>query len=547
MDLKLFFEQIKKFFNTMTRSQKIVLFTSTGVLIAGIVFILIISSRVDYAPLFTNLNQQDEASIISYLEQKKIDYKLVNQTTIEVPKEKVYKLRLELVAAGLPKHGVVGFEIFDKQSFGTTNFVENINYIRALEGELTRTIDSIGEVKSARVNLAIPKPTIFTEEQSPPTASVVLDLNSPLSQRQIIAIQKLVAASVPKLTYKNVTILDSEGNLLSKNENEDELLTANELKYKSIVEKEYSQRIKNLLTPILGKGKFVASVDVELDLSKVKKTSVVYDPNSVVVSEENEESTSTSPSNGGIPGVVSNVGNNTKTTTQSQAKSSKSKSVTNYDVGKTETVTNEPLIKIKKISVAVVVDGIYQPVKNKKGKIIKYKYEPQSAQTIQLIKDAVMKAIGYNKARGDEVSVSSMKFSANSESKKEAGGGMVVSSHGIVASLIGYYKYALMALLLFIFYFLFLRKFIKNTLKISELEKERRAAQESMAVEESEVKGKSIKEIEKEISTQLDEEENINEEAIKSKVMEDKIREKAEQNPEEVANLVKTILSTKSK
>ncbi len=547
MDLKLFFEQIKKFFNTMTRSQKIVLFTSTGVLIAGIVFILIISSRVDYAPLFTNLNQQDEASIISYLEQKKIDYKLVNQTTIEVPKEKVYKLRLELVAAGLPKHGVVGFEIFDKQSFGTTNFVENINYIRALEGELTRTIDSIGEVKSARVNLAIPKPTVFTEEQSPPTASVVLDLNSPLSQRQIIAIQKLVAASVPKLTYKNVTILDSEGNLLSKNENEDELLTANELKYKSIVEKEYSQRIKNLLTPILGKGKFVASVDVELDLSKVKKTSVVYDPNSVVVSEENEESTSTSPSNGGIPGVVSNVGNNTKTTTQSQAKSSKSKSVTNYDVGKTETVTNEPLIKIKKISVAVVVDGIYQPVKNKKGKIIKYKYEPQSAQTIQLIKDAVMKAIGYNKARGDEVSVSSMKFSANSESKKEAGGGMVVSSHGIVASLIGYYKYALMALLLFIFYFLFLRKFIKNTLKISELEKERRAAQESMAVEESEVKGKSIKEIEKEISTQLDEEENINEEAIKSKVMEDKIREKAEQNPEEVANLVKTILSTKSK
>lgn len=547
MDLKLFFEQIKKFFNTMTRSQKIVLFTSTGVLIAGIVFILIISSRVDYEPLFTNLNQQDEASIISYLEQKKIDYKLVNQTTIEVPKEKVYKLRLELVAAGLPKHGVVGFEIFDKQSFGTTNFVENINYIRALEGELTRTIDSIGEVKSARVNLAIPKPTIFTEEQSPPTASVVLDLNSPLSKRQIIAIQKLVAASVPKLTYKNVTILDSEGNLLSRNENEDEVLTANELKYKSIVEKEYSQRIKNLLTPILGKGKFVASVDVELDLSKVKKTSVVYDPNSVVVSEENEESTSTSPSNGGIPGVISNVGNNTKATAQSQAKSSKSKSVTNYDVGKTETVTNEPLIKIKKISVAVVVDGIYQPIKNKKGKIIQYKYQPQSTQTIQLIKDAVMKAIGYNKARGDEVSVSSMKFSANNESKTKAGGGMVVNSHGIVASLIGYYKYALMALLLFIFYFLFLRKFIKNTLKISELEKERRAAEEAKTVEESEVKGKSIKEIEKEISTQLDEEENINEEAIKSKVMEDKIREKAEQNPEEVANLVKTILSTKSK
>ncbi len=545
MDLKLFFEQIKKFFNTMTRSQKIVLFSSTGVLIAGIIFIFIISSQVNYAPLFTNLNQQDASSIISYLDKKKIDYKLVNGTTIEVPKDKVYKLRLDLVAAGLPKHGVVGFEIFDKQSFGTTNFVENINYIRALEGELTRTIDSLDEVKSARVNLAIPKPTIFTEEQSQPTASVVLNLYRPLSRRQIIAIQKLVASSVPKLTYKNVTIIDSNGNLLSKNENEDELLTANELKYKSLVEKQYAQRINNLLTPILGKGKFVSSVDVELDLSKVKKTSVVYDPNSVVVSEENEESTSTSPSSGGVPGVISNVGNNTKTV-QSQSKSSKSKSVTNYDVGKTETVTSEPLIKIKKISVAVVVDGIYKPIKDKKGKIAKYKYEPQNAQTVQMIKDAVMKAIGYSKARGDQISVSSMKFSGNAHEAK-AGGGMNLSSHGLISSFIGYYKYALMALLLFIFYFLFLRKFIKNTMKISEMEKERREAQKASSIEESEVKGKSIKDIEREISNQLEEEENINEEAIKSKVMEDKIREKAEQNPEEVANLVKTILSTKGK
>ncbi len=544
MDLRLFFEQIKKFFNTMTRSQRIVLFVSTGVLIAGIIFILIISSQVNYTPLFTNLNQQDAASIISYLEQKKIDYKLVNGTTIEVPKDKVYKLRLDLVAAGLPEHGVVGLEIFDKQSFGTTNFVENINYIRALEGELTRTIESIAEVKSAKVNLAIPKPTIFTEEQSLPTASVVLNLYSQLSTRQIIAIQKLIAASVPRLIYKNVTIIDSNGNLLSKNEDNEELLTANELKYKSIVEKEYSQRIKNLLTPILGKGKFVESVDVELDLSKVKKTSIVYDPNSVVVSEENEESTSTAPASGGVPGVISNVGNNTKTV-QSQSKSSKSKSITNYDVGKTETVTKEPLIKIKKISVAVVVDGIYQPIKNKKGKITRYKYQPQNPQTMQLIKDAVMKAIGYNKARGDQVSVSSIKFSNNKSESKV--GGKMGASQGIISSFVGYYKYVIMAILLFIFYFMFLRKFIKNTIKISEMEKSKKEKEEAEEVKEGEVKGKTIKEIEMEISSQLDEEENVNEEAIKSKVMEDKIREKAQENPEEVANLIKTILSTKGK
>ena len=543
MDLKLFFEQVKKFFGTMTRSQKIVLFSSTGVLLIGIIFIFIMSSKVNYAPLFTNLNQQDASGIITYLEQKKIDYKLINGTTIEVPKDQVYRLRLDLVAAGLPRHGVVGFEVFDKQNFGTTNFVENINYIRALEGELTRTIDSIGEIKSSKVNLAIPKPTIFTEEQSPPTASVVLNLYSPLSQRQVIAIQKLVAASIPRLTYKNVTILDNNGNLLSKNENEDELLTANELKYKSLVEKEYNERIKKLLNPILGRGKFVASVDVELDLSKVQKTSVSYDPNSVVVSEENEESSSASPSSGGVPGVISNVGNNTKSA-QSQSKSTKSKSITNYDVGKIQTLTKEPLIKIKKISAAVVVDGQYQPIKNKKGKIVKYKYVPEDPKTLQQIQNAVMTAIGYSKARGDQVSVSSIEFSG-AKQNSNGGGTMGNPAHGVLSSFIGYYKYAIMALLLFIFYFLFLRKFIKNSMQVSVMQSKEKEKSESQ--EEKSVKGKTIREIENEISSKLDAEENINEDAIKSKVMEDKIREKAQENPEEMANLIKTILSAKNK
>ncbi len=552
MNFKLFIEQIKKFYNSMTKQQRIILFSSLGVLLAGLVFVFVMSSRVSYAPLFTNLNAKDASDIVAYLNQHGIKYKLENGgSVIEVPKDMVYSLRLDLVAAGLPKHGVVGFEIFDKQNFGTTPFVENINYIRALQGELTRTIENIAEVKSARVNIAIPKPTIFTERQQPPTASIVLDLYRPLSRDQILAIQKLVAAAVPGLSYKDVTIVDSEGNLLSINSSQQQLLTANELKYKQVVEQQYVQRIKGLLRPILGKDKFVVSVNVDLDLSRVKKKSITYDPNSVVVSEQNEESTTTTPVNGGVPGVISNVGNNTTSKSQ-MSKSSKSKTITNYDVGKTETVTEEPLIKIKSVSASVVVDGIYEPVKNKKGKITGYKFKPLPKDELAAIQQAVMSAIGYNKDRGDKVTVTCMKFAAKGGSMNNSllnGGNMVIN----VAS---YYKYALIALLIALFYFFFLRKFIKNVITASmpKAEKEEEGKEaiakegaEAEELEEEQVKGKTIKEIEEEIASKLEEEEEVDEEKIRSSVMEEKIREAAQQNPEEIASLIKTLLASKPK
>ncbi|WP_022669668.1 flagellar basal-body MS-ring/collar protein FliF [Hippea alviniae] len=550
MDFKLFIEQIKKFYNSMSKQQRIVLFSSLGVLLAGLIFIFAMASRVSYAPLFTNLNAKDAADIVSYLNQHGIKYKLENGgSVIEVPKDMVYSLRLDLVAAGLPKHGVVGFEIFDKQNFGTTPFVENINYIRALEGELTRTIENIAEVKSARVNIAIPKPTIFTERQQPPTASIVLDLYRPLSRDQILAIQRLVAAAVPGLSYKDVTIVDSEGNLLSINSSQEQLLTANELKYKQIVEQQYTQRIKNLLQPILGKDKFVVSVNVDLDLSRVKKKSITYDPNSVVVSEESEESSTTTPVNGGVPGVISNIGNNT--TTQSQvSKSSKSKTITNYDVGRTETLTEEPLIKIKSVSAAVVVDGMYEPIKNKKGKITGYKFKPLPQSEIAAIQQAVMSAIGYNKNRGDKVTVTCMKFASTKGGNM---GNSILGGGNMVINVASYYKYALVALLLALFYFLFLRRFIKNVMTASlpkvEKEEEMKAEEgkETEEIEEEKVKGKTIKEIEEEIASKLEEEEVVDEEKIRSSMMEEKIREAAQQNPEEVASLIKTLLASKPK
>ena len=533
MDFKLFLEQLKKFFKAMTKQQRVLLLISVLVLFAALMFVILSGSNIRYAPLFSNLSPKDTANITNYLDQKKISYKLLDESTIEVPKEEVYKVRLDLISKGLPSGGVVGFEIFDKQNFGTTNFVENINYIRALEGELTRTIDSIKEVKSSKINLAIPKPTIFTEREQLPKASVMLELYSPLTNRQVRAIQRLVAAAVPKLTYKNVTVVDSDGDLLSAKENGNDLLASNELKYKKFIENEYQDKIKEMLLPILGKSKFVVAVNVELDLSKTTKKTLAYDPNSVVVSEQSEESSATNPANGGVPGVVSNVGGQ-KQAKNEESKKSTSKTTTNYDVGKTEIQTIEPLIKIKKVSASVVVDGKY--LKSKEGKV---KYIPRTKQEIEMIRNAVVNAVGYDKKRGDSISVSNMEFRKNIV---KLGGEKTMSVRDIIFNH-DIYRYAIAFLLIVLFYFLFLRKFIKNVYDVGSLTSNvsgKTPAAEGVA----EAKGKSIKELEEEFARKLEQETQVDEKTIKNKVMEDKIREKAEKNPEEMANLLKSMMST---
>ncbi len=269
MDIKKFLEEIKNFYNRMSKKQKVVLFSSFAGLILALMLVFWLGSRVSYGVLFSNLSDKDTSNIINYLDQQKIPYKIVNGNTIEVPKDSVYKLRLDLAAKGLPSGGVVGFEIFDKQNLSMTSFLENVDYTRALEGELTRTIENISSVDSARVNLAIPKPSVFVDKEQPPTASIVLKLNSQISPNQVYAIQKLVAASVPNLTPDNVTIVDTNGNLLSRKENSEDTMASNELQYKQLIEREYARKIKNLLLPIVGENKIVATVNVDLDLSKV--------------------------------------------------------------------------------------------------------------------------------------------------------------------------------------------------------------------------------------------------------------------------------------
>ncbi|MGC8502626.1 flagellar basal-body MS-ring/collar protein FliF [Desulfurella sp.] len=553
MDIKKFLEEIKNFYNRMSKNQKVVLFSSFAGLILALTLIFLIGSRVNYAVLFSNLNDKDASSITNYLDQQKIPYKIVSGNTIEVPRDSVYKLRLDLAAKGLPSGGVVGFEIFDKQNLSMTSFLENVDYTRALEGELTRTIENISSVDSARVNLAIPKPSVFVEKEQPPTASIVLKLNSQISHNQVYAIQKLVAASVPNLTPDNVTIVDTNGNLLSKKENSDETIASSELQYKQLIEKEYAHKIKDLLLPIVGENQIVTTVNVDLDLSKVTQKSIKYDPNSVVRSEQTEEEKNWSQTNGGIPGVISNIGANqpanaaasttttatptTATSQQSPLVSEKTKNTTNYEISQTETNVVEPLIKIRRVSAAVIVDGNYQYNKKTKKEV----YSPLSSTQMSDIKKTVEQAIGYNPQRGDTVSVVNMQFETTKPKQMS-----------LVSNLTQYYpllKYLISIILLILFYFLFLRKFINNVLshkkgEISYQQKEAAKAYAQGGVE-SKIEGKSIKDLEEEISKELESENALDEEALKDKVIEKKLKEEVEKNPEEASSVLKAYISSK--
>lgn len=555
MDIKKFLEEIKNFYNKMSKKQRMVLFSSFVGLIGVLMLIFLIGSRINYAVLFSNLSDKDASSITNYLDQQKIPYKIVGGNTIEVPRDSVYKLRLDLASKGLPSGGVVGFEIFDKQNLSMTNFLENVDYTRALEGELTRTIENISSVDSARVNLAIPKPSVFVDKEQPPTASIVLKLNSPISNAQVYAIQKLVAASVPNLSPDNVTIVDSNGNLISKKENSEDTIASSELQYKQLIEKEYARKIKELLLPIVGENQVVTTVNVDLDLSKVTQKSIKYDPNSVVRSEQSEEEKNWAQSSGGIPGVISNVGANapsttTQTTTapssttpqtttnqQGPLTSEKTKNTTNYEISQTETNTIEPLVKIKRVSAAVIVDGNYKYDKKTK----KDNYVPLSPAQMSDIKKTVEQAIGFDPKRGDTISVVNMQF----ESTKP-------KQVNVMSSLSQYYpllKYLLSIILLLLFYALFLRKFIRN---ISSYKKGSIAYEQSQAAKayaqggvESKIEGKSIRDLEDEISKELDSENLLDEQTLKDKVIEKKLKEEVEKNPEEASAILKAYISSK--
>lgn len=370
--------------------------------LAGIAALVFFANSIEYRVLFSNLSSEDAGQIVSRLQEKKIPYKLsAGGDTVSVPDEKVSELRLEMAASGLPKGGGVGFEIFDVKTLGSTEFEQQLNYRRALQGELSRTINGLDEIQQCRVHIALPKDSLFVSEQKKPTASVTLKLKSGKNLRpaQIEGIAHLVASSVEGLTPDNVMIVDSRGSILSRNNADTKLskLSTSQVEYQRNVEKDLAGRIQSMLENVVGQGKAVVRVAADFNFQMTEKTEEKYDAEAPAVRSVRRQSEKTAPP---APGEK------TRTADASGAgEHEKLDEVINYELNRVVNKTVMPVGEVQKISIAVLVDGTY--TKDDKGVEV---YRPRDKKEMDGLEELVRKSAGFNAARGDQVAISNIAF-----------------------------------------------------------------------------------------------------------------------------------------
>ena len=308
-------ERLRQAFNRLGEQQKMIFLVGVAALIAVIVGSILWSRQPDWRVLFSNLNEKDGGAIVAILEAQNTPHRYSDGGSLMVPAERVHEVRLKLASQGLPRGGMVGFELMENQKFGTSQFAEQVNYQRGLEGELARTIQSIGAVQAARVHLAIPKPSVFVREEQKPTASVMLNLypGRTLDSGQIAGIGHLVSSSVPQLPMANVAIIDQNGALLSqlKSKLSDAGLDPAQLKYVRETENGVITRIEEILKPMLGAGNFKVQVAADIDFSQSEQTAESYRPNSTpettsIRSQQNNETANINQVIGGVPGALTN-------------------------------------------------------------------------------------------------------------------------------------------------------------------------------------------------------------------------------------------------
>lgn len=386
----------------------------TTLLIAFFGYISLQVTKPPMAPLYTNLTFDDSTAIVEYLESQGIDYELSNNAgAINIDQDKVLRTRMALAADGLPLGGSIGYEIFDEaDTLGTTSFVQNINHIRALEGELARTIRTINRIVGARVHLVIPERQLFQKEQKPPTASIALKVRGVLDPNQIRAIQHIVASAIDGLQPSRVSIVDESGNLLASGNGAEgaDAIMLNAQARALQVQEQLRGQITDLLTGVVGPGRARVQVAAELEMNRVTQTSDVYDPESQVVrSTQSRSQESESQERRPQAGVT--AGNELPAATadanapdETEAETN-TEEVVNYEISRTTTTQVKEAGAIKRLSVAVLVDGIYS--KNQDGT---YTYTERSEEELARLSALVRSAIGFNEARGDKVEVINLEF-----------------------------------------------------------------------------------------------------------------------------------------
>ncbi|CAI0800433.1 flagellar basal-body MS-ring/collar protein FliF [Serratia ficaria] len=422
--------------NRLRANPKIPLLVAASAAIAIVVALLLWAKSPDYRVLYSNLNDRDGGAIVTQLTQMNIPYRFAeNGAALLIPAEKVHETRLRLAQQGLPKGGAVGFELLDQEKFGISQFSEQINYQRALEGELSRTIESLGPVQNARVHLALPKPSLFVREQKSPSASVTLTLQPgrALDDGQINAIVYMVSSSVAGLPPGNVTVVDQAGRLLTQSDGTGRDLNAAQLKYAGEVESRFQRRIEAILAPMVGSANVRAQVTAQIDFATREQTDEEYQPNqqpnkAAVRSQQTSLSEQIGgPQVGGVPGALSNqpsapasapietakpaaAGNNAARPTAADAGSrgpqnTRRDETTNYEVDRTIRHTQQKAGAVQRLSVAVVVN--YRGA-GKDGKPL-----PMSKEQLTQIESLVREAMGYSSSRGDTLNVINTPFTDN--------------------------------------------------------------------------------------------------------------------------------------
>jgi len=467
------FSQLNALISNLSLGKKMSLVTLVIGFAVGFFFLMNWTGKSEFQPLYAQLDPEDASAILSRLREQKIKYRIAsNGSSVLIPQEHIYEVRMQLASEGLPRGSGVGFEIFDNTKLGMTAFAQSVNYQRALQGELARTINQISEIESSRVHIVMTEKSLFVDQEEPASASVVLKLRSGkwLNQSQVNGILYLVSSSVARLSPDNVTIVDSKGKLLAgiKDPSSFGSLSSDQLDYQDRVEKALENRIRTMLESALGENKAIVRLSGSFDFKKQERTEEHYLPDNRVIRSEqqlNETTVDPSATPQGIPGIRSNLpgdpaaADQTRVTDSSNRAFEKNDRTVNYEIGKVISHIKEPVGEMTRVSVAVLVDGTYNRIE-KRGKEVEWQYVARTPEEMQKFESIVKRAVNFDQKRGDQVDIVNIPF----ETTKLAVQDTEVIEEGwmdLVKQYQPYLKYGFLSLFLFLSFMFFVKPLVR--------------------------------------------------------------------------------------
>jgi flagellar M-ring protein FliF len=413
-------EQLAAFWKGLSGAQRFAFISIVLMTFGGVALLVNIAGEPQYAVLYSDLSPEDSAKIVDELSTGQVPFKLTHAgTTVQVPLERVYDVRLELAAKGMPTSGPIGFEVFDGNGLGMTPFQQRVNFRRALEGELARTISRLAPVQSARVHITIPEKAVFQRDKVKPRAAVVLNLlpGQSLSGTEASGIAHLLSGSVEGLEANQITLLDSTGRLLARPGSEDgDVLAAEALDVQRGIERDLARRAETLLDAALGSGKAVVTVSAAISTRRFEETQERVNPDeSAVLSEQRVEESRSEPSAlaGGVPGAAANVpgGPGAEVASLQPSTETVTRETLNFDISRSSSRTIVPMGQIQRLSIAVMVDGTYTtPAVAEGEEPAAPEYQPRAPAEIQQITEIVKRAVGFDAERGDLIEVQNFPF-----------------------------------------------------------------------------------------------------------------------------------------